>query len=398
VCSWRFAITASLATGEPFPPRPNGRRLFGRVLGPDDLGTNVVTIEGDRIASIEPAETAPEDARSVPIIAPGFIDLQINGAFGQDFADPDADLALVCRSLPRHGVTAFVPTVVSSRRDRYAACLENLGRAQRTGEATVLGVHLEGPFINPDHAGAHDRAALRPPDRDEARAWRDAGNVRIVTLAPELPGALDVVGDLSAAGVVVAGGHSGASWAEAASAAAAGMRLGTHLFNAMRPLHHRDPGIVGFLLASEIPVSVIADGRHLARETLALVAGVKGADQVIAVTDALAALGDAQGDVPGEQTLGGRRVISDGAVASLPDGTIAGSVMPMWRMVANLVEVGVSHSAAVRAATANPARLLGMDAEIGAVRVGARADLAVLDDELRPIATYIGGELAWSSV
>jgi N-acetylglucosamine-6-phosphate deacetylase len=367
--------------------------LHGRVYAPDDLGPSVVAVAGDRIISIEPAERPPDGARSVPIIAPGFIDIQINGAFGEDFSDPGADLGSVCASLPQYGVTAFLPTVISSPRDRYAPCLSNLARSPRTGEARVLGVHIEGPFISPDHAGTHDREVLRPPDGEEARAWLDAGEVRVVTLAPELTGALGLITELSHAGVVVAGGHSGASWADAQRASDAGMRLGTHLFNAMRPLHHRDPGIAGFLLASEIPVSVIADGRHLALETLSLVSAAKEVGGLIAVTDALAGLGMP----PGDFFLAGRRVISDGTVASLPDGTLSGSVLPLPRMVANLVTAGLTPAAAVHAVTASPARLLGLDGEMGGVRVGARADLVALDADWRPLATYIRGTCAWSA-
>ena len=368
-------------------------RLFGRVFAPDDLGMNVVELARDRIAAVTPADTPPPGATRVPVIAPGLIDIQINGAFGQDFSDPHSDLGIVCRSLPQHGVTAFLPTVVSSARDRYGPCLANLARPPHPGEARVLGVHLEGPFISPEHAGTHDRDVLRSPDIEEARAWLDGGEVRIVTLAPELPGALDLIAELTDAGVVVAGGHSGARWNEAQRAADAGMRLGTHVFNAMRPLHHRDPGIAGFLLASEIPVSVIADSRHLAIETLSLVSAIKEMGGMIAVTDGLAGLGMP----PGDFLLAGRRVISDGTVASLPDGTLSGSVLPMPRMLANLVGAGLTPSAAVRAATASPAQLLGMNGELGQVRVGARADLAVLDADWTPLATYVGGRRAWTA-
>ena len=290
-------------------------------------------------------------------------------------------------------MTGFLPTVISSPTDRYGPCLSNLAREPRAGEARVLGVHLEGPFINPDHAGIHDRDVIRLPDADEARAWLATGKVRIVTLAPELPGAPDLIAELSHAGVVVAGGHSGATWAEAAHGAEAGLRLGTHVFNAMRPLHHRDPGIAGFLLGSRIPVSVIADGRHLALETVGLISAIKERDALIAITDAVAGLGSP----PGETFLGGRRITSDGTVAALPDGTLAGSVLPLPRMVANLAAAGLTPSAAVRAATTSPARVLGLDGEIGEVRVGGRADLVVLDPAWRPTLTYIGGVRAWSA-
>jgi N-acetylglucosamine-6-phosphate deacetylase len=372
---------------------PVTARLYGRVFAPDDLGMRLVTIADERIVAIEPTQAPPDDAINMPgsIIVPGFVDLQLNGAFGEDFSDESADLGVVCGALPRHGVTSFLPTVVSSAPERYAGCLANLARSDRPSEARVLGVHLEGPFISPAHAGTHDRDMLRAPDRAEARAWLDAGNVRIVTLAPELPGALDLIGELAQAGVVVAAGHTGASWPETERAAAAGIRLGTHIFNAMRPLHHRDPGIVGFLLASEIPVSVIADGRHMTLETLSVIAAAKGVGGLIGITDGLAGLGMP----PGEFLLAGQRVISDGTVAALPNGTLSGSVLPLPRMVANLNAAGLAPEEAVRAVTETPAQLLGVNDRIGTLRPGSLADLVVLDAEWQPLVTFVGGVLAW---
>ena len=369
-------------------------RLYGRVYAPDDLGMRVVSLDGGRVAGIDTVDEAPDDAITFPdaIIAPGFIDIQVNGAFGEDFSSPTANVRVACRTLVRHGVTGFLPTLVSAPADRYAACLRNLAVRDGAGEARVLGVHIEGPFISPAYAGTHDRAVLRNPDRNETDAWLEAGTVRIVTLAPELPGAIDLIKELTRAGIVVAAGHTGATWSEADRAAAAGIRLGTHLFNAMRPIHHRDPGIVGYLLASEIPVSVIADGRHIAPETLRVVAAAKGVGGIIGVTDAVAGLGMPRG----EHTLAGRRVISDGTVAALPDGTLSGSVLPLPRMVANLAAAGIAPEEAVRAVTETPARLLGMN-DIGTLRPGALADLVMLDPHWQPRATFIGGVLAWSS-
>jgi N-acetylglucosamine-6-phosphate deacetylase len=381
-------------TGDVAPPV----RLFGRVLAPDDLGLAVVEVETGRISALSAASEAPDDAIGGPdaLVVPGFIDLQLNGAFGHDFSDPSADVAAVCAALPRHGVTAFLPTVISSPPERYRPCLANLATTRRPdatapGRSRVLGVHLEGPFLAREQVGTHDPAATRPPDLTEALGWLDAGSVRLVTLAPELPGALPLIAALAGRGVVVAAGHSGASWAEAEAGMRAGIRLGTHLFNAMRPFHHRDPGIAGFLLASDLPVSVIGDGRHIVPETLRLVARAKGPERLVCVTDALAGLGMP----PGSYVIAGRRVVTDGTVAGLADGTLSGSVTPLPRMVANLVAAGIPAADAVRAVTANPARVLGLDAELGHIRIGAPADLVVLDADWSVRATFVGGTSAW---
>jgi len=367
-------------------------QLFGRLYTPADSGLCELTIEGPRIAAIEragapsPGSIGDAGAR----IVPGLIDIQVNGAFGQDFSDPAADVDLAARGLPRFGVTGFLPTIITSPLERYLPCLRNLDRPDGVG-ARVLGVHLEGPFLSPAHPGTHDPAALRAPDADLLEGWLESGSVRIVTLAPELDGALPIIERLRARGIVAALGHSDAHWAEGAAAGAAGAALGTHLFNAMRPLHHRDPALPGFLLASSLPVSVIADGIHLAPETLQLVGRVKAPDELIVITDALAGLGMPEG--PYE--LAGRTFLSDGVVGRLADGTLSGSVLPLNRALRNLVRAGLEPAAAVQAATANPARLLQQPGVEGVLRRGGPADAVLLDEQWEVLATVIGGELAY---
>jgi N-acetylglucosamine-6-phosphate deacetylase len=183
-------------------------RLYGRLYAPDDRGLSLVTIANGRIASIERAPGAVRGARGGPEMAilPGLVDIQINGAFGYDFSDPTADMDRICRGLPGFGVTAFIPTIVTSAPAAYEAALANLRRRDAPGESRVLGVHLEGPFISPKCPGTHDPAQLRLPSIDEVAAWLHAGDVRIVTLAPELPGALELVRYLAAHGVLVSVG------------------------------------------------------------------------------------------------------------------------------------------------------------------------------------------------
>ncbi|MGI8830575.1 MAG: N-acetylglucosamine-6-phosphate deacetylase [Candidatus Limnocylindria bacterium] len=368
--------------------------LIGRVLAPDDLGVRLVTIDDGRITAIGDPGDGVQGALGGPEawIVPGLVDIQLNGAFGVDFSDPTADLGRAAAALPSTGVTAFMPTVVSSPPEVYAPCLRNLASRVPPDAARVLGVHLEGPFLAPTRVGAHDASALRPPDLGELRSWLDAGDVRIVTLASELPGAHALIRELVARGVVAAIGHSDATWEEADDAVEAGARLGTHLFNAMSALHHREPGIVGRLLAPGVTVSVIVDGVHLAPETIRLVAMVKAPDELIFVTDGLAALGDP----PGTYRLGAGEVVSDGTVARLADGTLSGSVVPMARAVGRLVAAGLDAAVAVRAASTTPARLLGLEAELGRLEVGRVADLVLLDPDWNPDLTMVQGRIGHS--
>lgn len=370
--------------------------LFGRLYAPDDRGLCLVTVENEKITAIEPATVPTGGCLGGPTfrIVPGLLDIQLNGAFGDDFADPSADMERIGRGLPQFGVTGFVPTIVTSPVAAYAPALANLRRAPAAREARPLGVHIEGPFISPQHPGTHDPALLRMPDIAEARAWLEGGDVRYVTLAPELPGALPLISLLADRGVRVAMGHTDATWAEAEAAVAAGATQATHLFNAMRPLRHRDPGIAGFVLATHVTAGFIADGYHVAFETLRLVARVKGPDEAYLVTDALSGLGLP----PGRYRLAGREYISDGTCGRLPDGTLSGSLLPLNRALRNLVDrVGLEPGEAVRLATLNPARALGLDGSLGRIEVGRGADLVLLDDGWEVQATIIGGQLAYVS-
>jgi N-acetylglucosamine-6-phosphate deacetylase len=368
--------------------------LIGRVLAPDDLGVRLVTIDDGRITAIGNPGDGAQGAFGGPEawIVPGLVDIQLNGAFGVDFSDPAADLGRAAAALPSTGVTALMPTVVSSPPEVYAPCLRNLASPVPPYAARVLGVHLEGPFLAPARRGAHDASALRPPDLSELRSWLDAGDVRIVTLAPELPGAHALIRELVARGVVAAIGHSDATWQEADDAVEAGACLGTHLFNAMGALHHREPGIVGRLLAPGVTVSVIVDGVHLAPETIRLVASIKAPDELVFVTDGLAALGDP----PGTYRLGAGEVVSDGTVARLADGTLSGTVVPMAPAIGRLVTAGLDPAVAVRAASTTPARLLGLEAELGRLEVGRVADLVLLDPDWNPDLTMVQGRIGHS--
>lgn len=365
--------------------------LIGRLLAPEDDGVRFVSVEDGRVTAIGDASDAPPGAvgGADRWILPGLVDLQLNGAFGVDFSDPGADLPSAAAALPRTGVTAFLPTVISSPPQAYAPILRNLSQPLPAG-ARVLGTHLEGPFLSAARPGVHDPAVLRPPELAEVRGWLQAGAVAMVTLAPELPAAADVIHELVGRGVIVSVGHSDATWAETDAAIAEGAALGTHLFNAMRPLHHREPGIVGRLLGPGVAASIIVDGVHVAPRTVALVTAIKAPDELVFVTDGLAALGEP----PGTSRLGSLGIISDGVVARRGDGTIAGSVVPMAQALGRLVAAGLEPSVAARAASTTPARILGRQSDLGRIEVGRLADLVLLDADWQPEMTFVQGTIA----
>jgi N-acetylglucosamine-6-phosphate deacetylase len=371
-------------------------QIFGHLYSPDDRGLCRVTVDGDRIAAIEPAsEPAPGSLGGLTTrILPGLLDIQINGAFGDDFADPSARMDDICRGMTRFGVTGFVPTIVTSAPAAYAPALTNLKRPATAGGSRVLGVHIEGPFISPLHAGTHDPKQLRLPDVREAAAWLEIGSVAWVTLAPELPGAPELIEFLVRRGVRVSMGHTDATWDQARAAVDAGATLATHLFNAMRPFRHRDPGVAGYVLNSHLQTGFIADGNHLSFDTIRLLARVKAPDELVLVTDALAGLGMP----PGRYWLAGREYISDGTCGRLPDGTLSGSLLPLNRAIRNLVnEAGVDPAVAVRFATLNPARALGLEGSHGRIEAGRQADLAVVDADWEVLATLVGGAVAYEA-
>lgn len=289
------------------------------------------------------------------------IDLQVNGAGGHDLTEAPERVWEVAAILPRYGVTAFLPTLVSPAWSIVEIARSALAAGPPPGfkGATPLGWHVEGPFLNPTRAGAHDPASLRAPSVEPVVGWSPATGIRMVTLAPELPGALDVVGALVANGVVVSAGHSSATWAQAQAGFDAGIRSVTHLFNAMAKLNHREPGLPGAALADDrVTIGLIPDGLHVHPGMVALVRRTVGRERLAVVTDAIAALGVA----PGRHRLAGRDVIVDETSCRLPDGTLAGSLIGLDTAVSNLAEfAGCSIEEARLATTVVPARLLGLD-------------------------------------
>jgi N-acetylglucosamine-6-phosphate deacetylase len=371
--------------------------LAGLVLGPDGtLRPGAVEMDGKVVGTVEPARRPARAAER--IVAPGFVDLQVNGHDDVDVARAEgSDWDRLAELMLAQGVTAWCPTLVTAAPDTYPPALARISSgARRPGpRPAVLGAHLEGPFLG-SFPGAHDRSHLATRIGPSERAWL-AGlgpTVRVVTLAPELEGALDATRELSARGVTVSCGHSAATWEEARAAADAGAALVTHLYNGMAPLHHRQPGLVGAALTDpRLTPSLIADGIHVHPAALAAAFGARaglsgrpGDPGVVLVTDAVAWR---------TGQVGGVGVLRSGSDAPRrPDGTIAGSALAMDRAVATVVAAGVAPASALAAASLVPARVIG-DATRGRLEPGARADAVVLDAELAVVETWMDGRLVW---
>ncbi|MCZ7587845.1 MAG: N-acetylglucosamine-6-phosphate deacetylase [Gaiella sp.] len=316
----------------------------------------------------------------------GFVDLQVNGFAGVDFLGTDADgFKRAGEALLETGVTAYLPTLISSDEPDLVAAIASV--PERAPGPRLLGVHLEGPFLSPARLGTHRLAARRDPDSALLERLLAAGRVRLVTLAPELPGALELVDLLHARGVVVSLGHTNATAAEAHAAFDRGVRAVTHVFNAMRPLAHRDPGIVGAaLVRSDVVLQAIVDGVHLDPDIVRLLWRV-APGRLSLVTDAIAGAG--LGD--GTYALGEIGIVVADDVVRSEDGTLAGSTLTMIEAVRNLVAVDVPLERALEAATSVPTGILG-DPRLGRLAPGARADVVVLDDALAVVRTLVGGE------
>ncbi len=332
-------------------------------------------------------------------VVPGFIDTHIHGAGGADTMDatPEA-LAVVADTLVREGTTSFLATTMTASRADTRAALAAVGAycaSERTAGARCLGVHMEGPCLSPKYAGAQPAAYMEAPCTayfEEMLAVPNAA-VRLVTIAPELDGAEEVIRHLSDRGVRVNIGHSDAGVEEIQTAILAGATGVTHTYNAQRPLHHRELGVTGSaLLMDPLRCELIADGVHVSVPAMYLLFKCKGRDNVTLVTDAMRMKG--MGDGVGE--LGRQTVRVSGGEARLADGTLAGSVATMNQCVKTLVrELGLSLEQAVACATTNPARALGLEDTYGTIAVGAVADYAVLDASLRVLMTIRDGEVVY---
>jgi N-acetylglucosamine-6-phosphate deacetylase len=320
------------------------------------------------------------------LAAPGFVDLQVNGFAGVDLLDADAGgYRRVGDALLETGVTAYLPTFITAPEEQLLAALREAPAG--SDGPRILGVHLEGPFLSPRRLGIHPAAARRDPDVDLLERLLSAGPVRLVTLAPELPGADALIDILVRHEIAISCGHSDATAEQANAAFDSGVRTVTHLFNAMRPFRHRDPGIAGAALArDDVIVQIIVDGVHLAVETARVVLGA-ARGRIALVTDAMAGAGLTDGIY----RLGGLEIEIRAGVARGPTGALAGSTLTMIEAVRNFHALGASFEDAVGAATEVPARVLRLPSA-GRLGVGLPADIVVLSDDLEVERVLVEGQ------
>jgi N-acetylglucosamine-6-phosphate deacetylase len=357
--------------------------IAGRLVLGDRISRGRVVVADGVIAAVDAGDTPDEDDGS-PFIAPGFVDLHVHGFGGHDAMGGRDALDGMARGLLRRGVTSFLPTAVTAPLPGlagFAADVRSWIPAAPGDGAEPLGFNLEGPFLAAARKGAHDRAHLVAPASLASDALDDLlDGLRVITIAPELPGALDLISRLAGSGVVVSLGHSAATVDEARRGYAAGARSTTHLFNAMSGLDHRAPGLaLAALLDDRVATELIADGFHVAEAMWPLVARLKPPNRLLLVSDALAVAGTT--DVAGRigslaiEVVGGRAVLAGTQ-------TLAGSVIGLNDAVRNLVAAGIPLHDAVAAASTNPLDLLGIT-DGGRLAVGQRADLVELDADLR---------------
>ncbi|MEU6036928.1 N-acetylglucosamine-6-phosphate deacetylase [Actinomadura sp. NPDC047616] len=361
-----------------------------RLVLPGEVRHGWLRTAGDRIAELAPPGEAPGQAPSTGevvdvagrYVVPGFVDVHVHGAAGVSYQSGLADeAARAARFHREHGTTTTMASLVTGSPQELAKAVSGLAEAAANG--VIAGIHLEGPYLSAARCGAHDPAWLRPPDPAEFRDLVQAGrgHLRMITLAPELPGALELVRTAVPEGVIAAVGHTDATAARTREAIEAGARVATHLFNAMRPVHHRDGGpVVATLNDPRVTVELINDGVHVDADVARLVFAAAGAGRVALITDAMAATGMGDGDY----RLGGMDVrVRDGR-ALLADGTsIAGSTITMADAFRRaVIDVGLPVEQAARAAALTPAGMLGLADDIGSLEPGKRADLLVLDDDL----------------
>jgi N-acetylglucosamine-6-phosphate deacetylase len=364
--------------------------IGGRAITPRGVLSNCcVEIHKDRIVGVTSGR--PDAPTVVDLegawLLPGFIDMHVHGGGGHDVAQSRDDMASSVEFHRTHGTTRSLISLVTAP---VAELCEQLGWIADLVGPQVAGAHLEGPFLAHARCGAQNPASLLIPDIHTLRKLLTAGRgqLRSITIAPELPGALDLIAASVRAGVIAALGHSDATYAQAMAGFAAGATLATHVFNGMGPLHHREPGVVGAALDSGLACEVINDGAHVHAAIIRLIAS--DPKRLVLVTDAI----DAAGAGDGDYVLGGQAVrVVDGHARLKSTGALAGSTLTMDDAVRrSVIECGLPIEVAAEAASSNPARVLGMSDRCGAIAPGLEADLVVLDDALRVVRVMKGGQ------
>jgi N-acetylglucosamine-6-phosphate deacetylase len=370
-----------------------GTRVFD---GTEIRDRRAVVLDGQRIAAVRPEADVDADMEVrllEGLLAPGFIDVQVNGGGGVLFNDERSveGIRAIGAAHRPFGTTGFLPTFITDTREKMAEAVEAVRQGMAEGVPGLLGIHIEGPFLNPARKGVHDPSLMRPIEEEDIRIMTSLGAGRtLVTLAPEMVPA-EAIERLAKAGVIIAAGHTAADAATLEDAARRRLTGVTHLFNAMPPMAAREPGPIGTGLAmADIWASLIVDLIHVAPTTLRVALAAKPTDRIILVTDAMPSVGT---DAPGFE-LQGRTVLRENGRLTTEDGTLAGSDLDMASAVRNTVGLGVALPDALRMASTVPAAFLRLDGELGRIAAGYRASLVLLDDGLKVQATWIDGALS----
>jgi N-acetylglucosamine-6-phosphate deacetylase len=329
-------------------------------------------------------------------LTPGLIDIHIHGSGGSDTMEGTYQaIDNMSKSVVKSGVTGFLPTTMTMSLAEIRKALANIDYCRREGVAgaRILGANMEGPFINKQYKGAQAEANILKPDFKLVADYLDL--IKVTTVAPEVAGAEELIRALHERGIVIAVGHSGAECAQVLEAMTWGLSHATHLFNAMTGLHHRKPGIVGAVFATEMTCEIIADNIHVDPLVLKVVGQVKDPARLILITDSM----EAGGLADGKYSLGGQKVIVRDNSARLEDGVLAGSVLTMDRAIINMLNASkLPLNQVVNMATLNPARLLKLDHRLGSLREGLSADLVLFDAKLNVQKVYIGGEAKYNAM
>ncbi len=372
-----------------------------RMLVEGETASGSVLVRDGRIVSVHAeADAAWTDVDDIVdgngrLLIPGMIDVHIHGAEGYDMMDGTTkSVEVVSEACARTGCTSFLATSVSSTLEDLLAMIENVKRvAGKEPGARIVGMHIEGPYLNAKRKGMQNEKYLRHPDRNEMGVILDAADslIRMVTLAPELPGGMEMIAYLRDRGVIPALAHTDATYEEAVEAFRGGASHVTHCCNGMRPIHHRDPGLIlAAFEAAHVSVQAIVDDVHLHPAMVRLLYREKGPDKMVLITDALQAMG--MGD--GTYAFGGHEVKVESGVATLADGTLASSTVTMNEALAKTVNAGISLADAVTMATRTPADLLGLPTK-GRLEAGADADLVLLNERFEVLWTMVGGNVVY---
>ena len=368
----------------------------GKIILENDILENKVLVFDDKILDI--LDEAPKNCEIIDAkgkyVSPGFIDIHIHGNMGKDTMDATKEaLTTIAKSIVRHGVTSFLPTTMTMDQESIYNALDAIKSLMGYGEdkAEILGAHLEGPFINQKYKGAQNESYIIDPSYEFIEKYKDV--IKVITYAPEQDENFKFTKEVvKNTDIALSIGHSKATFNQATEAINLGARNITHLFNAMTPLNHRNPGVVGAGLTSDIYCEIIADKIHISEDLFQFILDNKGEDKLILITDSI----EAGGLEDGEYSLGGQKVTVKDSQARLESGALAGSVMPLNKMVYNFLNnTNLDIRKVVRLAAINPARSIGIDKTKGSIEIGKDADIILIDEDINCYMTINKGKVVY---